>query len=176
MPCLLKSCAHRKRANGSLRVWPSGKKGYRWQGNRSSLSRRLCWSTARHWWVPEESLEQTDGVAPYVSHKRRLSRNNTSMKMTCRSCNPGLPVCLALLPSASACRTFHIRQDNKQWLSLNCCETLFDPYCQDTKCVQREPSFLAPAFTHPLLTIFLYRMCDAGTGETVEVEGKDVLL
>lgn len=109
-------------------LWASGesvaaveggeKKGQRWQGNGSSLSRRLCWSTAHHWWVPEESLEQTDGVAPYISHERRLSRNNTSMEMTCRRCNPGLPVCLALLRRASACRTFHIRQYNKQRLSL----------------------------------------------------------
>lgn len=109
-------------------LWASGesvaaveggeKKGQRWQGNGSSLSRRLCWSTAHHWWVPEESLEQTDGVAPYISHERRVSRNNTSMEMTCRRCNPGLPVCLALLRRASACRTFHIRQYNKQRLSL----------------------------------------------------------
>lgn len=89
-------CYWRAQENGKSVAVRGEKKGRRWQGNRSSLSRRLCRSTASHWWVPAKSLEQTDGVAPYVSHKRRLSRNNACMEMTCRHCNPGLPVCLAV--------------------------------------------------------------------------------
>lgn len=44
----------------------------------------------------------------------------------------------------------------------NRCESVFDLYCQDTECVQRELGFLS---AHPLLTSFLFffdRMCDAG--------------
>lgn len=133
-----------KRANGSLRVWLSGKKGIALTRQRELI----IWSSMLVHGMPlmgaRGELAQTDGVAPYLSHKRQLSRNNTSMEMTCRCCNPGLPACLALLRRASVCRTFHIRRDNKQWLSLNCCETVFDLYCQDTKCVQQEPSFLTP--------------------------------
>lgn len=148
MPCLPRSSAHGEMGKRKLKSVAVGeKKGWRWQGNGSSLSRRLCRSTVLHWWVPEESLEQTDGVAPHASHKGRLSRNNTSAEMTCRRCNPGLPVCLTLLHRTSACRTFRIRQDNKQQLSFSRCET----WNQCLICivemynVQWEPGLLPPA-------------------------------
>lgn len=90
-------------------VAAGGKKGKRWQGNGSSLSRRLCLSTERHWWVSEDSLEQTNVVGLYVSHKRRSSSNNTSMEMTRRRCNPGLPV--RLDPSRSRLHVARFKSD-----------------------------------------------------------------
>ena len=162
MPCLLRGFAPTgKRANGSLRVWPSGKKkGKCWQGNGSSLSCRLCLSTERHWWVPEHSLEQTNGVGPYVSPKRRSSRNNTSMEMTRRRCNPGLPVRLA--PSRSACGTFQIRQDNKQWLSLHCFEAVFDRVVKIHNVCSGSSISLRPL----MLTSFRQEVCRVDGGKT----------
>lgn len=93
-----------------------------------------------------------------------------STEMTCRCCNPGLPVCLALLHCS--CCTFHIRQDDKQWLSLSCCETIW--YVLSRYNMYAFKFSYLTLLTHTFSTDHFLKWCLKRTGkpEAVKEEGK----
>lgn len=94
--------------------------------------------------------------------------------MTCRCCNPGLPVCLTLLHCS--CCTFHIRQDDKQWLSLSCCETIWSVLWR-----YNMDAFKFQLSNTPYLHVFYWPFFEmmsgarTGTPEGVKEEWKDEL-
>lgn len=117
-------CTPGKRANESLRLWPPGEKresvdkatgahylvGYACPRSAIDGWQRTVWS--RQMWLDPTLLTKDDQAAitrPWKWHVGAVILDY-----------------LSSFAVASACGTFQIRRDNKQWLSLRCCEAVFD--------------------------------------------------
>lgn len=82
------------------------------------------------------------GLHPAFHTKRRLNGNNTSTKWHVGAVILDYLSASLSFRRGSPCCTFAIIKEIKQQLSLDCCEAAFDLFCQDTKCVQRDSSYL----------------------------------